>query len=211
MTSQSRPAAIRLAGTARSRIGHQSAERQPGSPVDLSRKVECLGACLHTAAAHAGVAFDQHFQPVSGIGECRCKPGQRLGAVGSNGKCYPAVQGQQPLELCSPENIVGQKNIGEPGLGHHLRLADLLAGDAYGARLDLLPGEIGQLMRLDVGAKVQPVPVGIGLGAGDVGVGPVDVDEDGRRFDVVDGAEGLQINHQAASADRLSSAYSSSA
>ena len=106
--------------------------------------------------------------------------------VERDGEAGAAGQRDQAGELGAAQQIEGQEDVVQAGIGHDLGLAQLLAGDADGTQLDLAAGELRQLVGLDVGTELQPVRVGIILRAAEVGLDPVEVDEHGRGVEVVD-------------------------
>jgi hypothetical protein len=188
MRSQARPDAASAC-----RVGHQPTEGEATGLVDLSCQRNRFVSRLHAAAAHAGVAFDQHLQTMAGVGEGRRQPFQCVHTVRRHRQGDTAMQRQKPLQLGASENVVREKNVGQPGVGHHLGLADLLAGDADRTRRHLLLRPVGQFVRLDVWPELQPVLVGMGLGTGNVGFGACGVDQDRWRVEVVDGRHQLSL------------------
>ena len=111
---------------------------------------------------------------------------EATGVVERDGEAGAAGQGHQAGELGAAQQVEGQEDVAEAGIGHDLGLAQLLAGDADGAELDLAAGELRDLVGLDVRAELQPVRVGISLRAAEIGLDPVEVDEHGRGVEVVD-------------------------
>jgi len=98
-----------------------------------------------------------------------------------------AGQRHEPLGLLAPEDVEGQENVvGDPGVGEHLHLAELLAGDADGAGPHLQLAERGNLVRLDVRTVRDAVPVEVLLHPPDVVLHDVQADRDGRRVQVFD-------------------------
>ena len=128
---------------------------------------------------------------MAGIGESVGEPFQRFPAVRCHRQRHAAVQRLEALQLGAPENVVGQKNIGEAGIGHHLGLADLLAGDADRAGRNLLLRPVGQLVGLDMRPELQSMAVGMRLRPLDVGFGAGGIDQDRRRIEVVYAAHGI--------------------
>ena len=68
-----------------------------------------------------------------------------------------------------------------PGVGHHLGLAEFLAGDAPGAGLDLHGGDHRALVGLDMRPVGDACGIAGRLDAGDVALDPVHVDDGGGR------------------------------
>ncbi len=83
------------------------------------------------------------------------------------------MEREQARELGLTENIVGKENVGEARVRHHLRLAELLAGDANGSGLPLHLGKEWKFVRLDMRAQLDPMRIGMRLGVGNVGYGAV--------------------------------------
>ena len=73
-----------------------------------------------------------------------------LATVEHQGQPRAARQRRQPLQLLSADDVVGDEDVVDAGVGHHLGLAELLAGDADGTELDLSARELRDLVRLDV-------------------------------------------------------------
>src|SRR5690606_37949034 len=92
---------------------------------------------------------------------------------------YAGMQGLEAGQLGGADNIVGQENLGDAGIGEDFGLAQLLHGDAHGAQFHGAFGEAGQFVGLDMGAELDGVAVGIGLYAGQIGLDAVKVDQDG--------------------------------
>ena len=169
---------------------HQAAEDETGSRVDPPCQHQRLVAGLHAATAAAGVALDQHLELTGCVREGSGQPLDGGRAVGGDGEDDTVVQRSQPVELLPADDVVGEKDVGQAGIGHHLGLADLLAGNAVGARLDLPFGKEGQLVGLDMGPEPRAGRVGGLLGAGDVALDAVEVDQNGGRVDLIDGSGG---------------------
>jgi hypothetical protein len=124
----------------------------------------------------ARIAFDEHGQRAGGIeGGGEAVDGRR--AVGNHAEaCHALVQGAQPRQFRRAENVIGDENIFEAGIGENFCLADLLAVDADGAGCALGLGHRDDLVRLDMRAECLAVLVEVSLRAADVGGEPVLVD-----------------------------------
>ena len=165
------------------RVGHQSGEDKAGSGVDPGGQHSGLFRRLHAAAPGAGVALDHDMKLRGPIGERGGETVNGDRAVGGDGKARDSAgQRLQPGKLGRPQDVEGDEDVVEAGIGHDFRLADLLAGDPLGAGLDLGPGEERQLVRLDMRARLDAMAVEMGLEAGDVAPGDGLVDDDGGRF-----------------------------
>jgi hypothetical protein len=97
----------------------------------------------------------------------------------------------QPAELSSPDDRVGDRDVGQPRVGHHLGLAELLTGDPHRARLHLPDRELGDLVALDVRPKRDLAISTEPRHRLDVRSHPVEIDDEGRGIDVVQGRPGL--------------------
>ena len=91
----------------------------------------------------------------------------------------------EAVELRLADEVVGQQNVGNAGVRHHLGLAELLAIHALCPEPDLNMGEFGNLVGLDVRAQAQPVPVEIGLATPEVVLHHVEVDDRAGRVEVL--------------------------
>ena len=67
----------------------------------------------------------------------------------------------QPPQLLLPDDRVADEDVFDPAARHHLRLAELRHLNADGARLDLQPGDLGQLVRLRVRTNATPASAAI--------------------------------------------------
>jgi len=91
----------------------------------------------------------------------------------------------QPTELPSPDDRVGDRDVRQPRVGHHLGLAELLTGDPHRTRLHLQDRELGDLVALDVGPKRDLAISTEPRHRLDVRSHPVEIDDQGRGIDVV--------------------------
>ena len=158
------------------RIGHQPAEGQAPSRRDLLRQSRSGFGRLHPAALAAGVAFHEHIQ--RGIhAEGRGKPRDHLRAVVRHRQPRDtAGQRLQPRQPGRAQDIIGDQDVVEPGLGKDLGFRHLLAIDPHRPGVQLGTGDLGQLVRLDMGPEGAAQPVHIGLRPGDIGGHPHRVD-----------------------------------
>ena len=86
--------------------------------------------------------------------------------------------------LAGAEDRIADEDVADAGRGHHLGLAELLAGDADRAAGELLVRERGELVRLDVRPERDAERVAVGLHAVDVALDRVEVDDQRGRVDV---------------------------
>ena len=97
--------------------------------------------------------------------------------------------------LAAAENVVGEQHVvGHPGVHEDLDLAELLAGDADGARRHLHLADGGDLVRLDVRAVADAVAGEVRLHAADVVLHDVQVDGDGGRVELADRGHGSLLS-----------------
>ncbi len=133
---------------------HQAFELHVRHAHRRTRQVEGGLRALHAVAAEAGIAFDEEAHVDAMAAACfRQSLGDHL-VIQHHGHALQALdQRRQPLGLGFADHIEGEQDvIGHAGVGHHFDLAELLAGDADSARIDLHLGERRQLVRLDMRA-----------------------------------------------------------
>ena len=134
-------------------------------------------------AAEARVALDEHADLARRLPRAR-EPREQPLVVDAHGNLDAPGERRQPLELRRADQVVRDQDVVDPGVGHHLRLAELLAGDAARAERHLPARDLDGLVRLDVRTVREPDGVAVRLPAGEVVLEPVDVDDDGRRVDL---------------------------
>ena len=105
------------------------------------------------------------------------------------------MQPGQPRHLLPADQIVGNQDVVDAGLRHHLGFADFLAGDALGAGLDLHLGEQWALVRLDMRTVGDAGCVAGGLDARDVALDLVHVDDGAGRAVVAGDLGGEGCGH----------------
>ena len=89
------------------------------------------------------------------------------------------------LQLVAAHHVEGQQHVGDAGIRHHLRLAQLLDGDSLGAKVDLRPGQRHQLVGLDMWAVGEAGGVAALLPAAQIAFHHVDVDDGHGGFEVL--------------------------
>src|SRR5580698_8501234 len=91
------------------------------------------------------------------------------------------LQRAEARHLLFAQEIIADQDVVDTGIRHHLGFTDLLAGNAFGAGLDLELRQNGTLVGLDVGTVGDTGRVASLLHARDVALDPVHVDDgDGR-------------------------------
>jgi hypothetical protein len=120
------------------------------------------------------------------IGEMYAVTNDRRLAVGRHRKRDAVVQNPKALEFRSTEDVIGNEDIRDPGIGHHLGLADLLASDADRTEFDLPVGKERQLVGLYMRAQWQVMFVGIGLRAGEVRFRDASIDQNAWCIEIFD-------------------------
>ncbi len=113
------------------------------------------------------------------IGEGRGETIHAFGTVGDRADAHAGVERGEALQFGGTDDVEGQQQIVEAGIGHDFGLAQLLHRDADGAEFDLTAREAGQLVGLDVGAEAQSRRIGEGLRGRKIGLDLIEVDEDG--------------------------------
>ena len=96
------------------------------------------------------------------------------------------AQVQEAPDLVRADHRVGHEDVADPAVRHHLRLAQLGAGDPLGAKVQLHPGEPGDLVRLDVGPQGTAALVRIALILSHVVLHHRQVRDDRRGLDLIE-------------------------
>ena len=133
---------------------------------------------------HAGVNLDQqgHLDP-GGIARLGDRT-RRDRPVDGDGHLDAAGKTRQALHLGCTDEVVGDQDVIEPGIGKDFRLAKLLAGDPLGAGRDLHVTDGRDLVGLDVGAIGEAKRIQAGLQALDVRFQLVEIHHHRRRIEV---------------------------
>ncbi len=100
--------------------------------------------------------------------------------VGGDRHVRLGLQRAEARHLLLADQVVADQDVVDAGFGHHLGLAELLAGDALGAGRDLQLREQRALVRLDMRPVGDAGGVAGRLDARDVALDPVHVDDEGR-------------------------------
>ena len=157
-----------------------------GSRIASLREIERGLRVLHAVARAAGVALDQEAD-VDAVALAGLRQSARHHLVVDHDRhaLEAPDQRDEPLGLGVAQHVVGEQDVvGDAGVRHHLDLAELLAGDADRAGVDLHLGERRNLVRLDVRAVGEAVAGERLLRALDVRLDDVEVDDDGGRIEV---------------------------
>ena len=172
---------LRLGPAGLGRVQHEAAEFQPLRGRDLARQRDGLGRRLDAGALAPGVAFDHDRERPAGC--CRrlrqARDHDRI--VGGDRHVGLGLQRAEPRHLLVADQIVADQDVVDPGIRHHLGLADLLAGDALGAGRDLHLREHRALVGLDMRPVGDAGGIAGRLDARDVALDPVHVDHGGGR------------------------------
>ena len=189
--AESPRASTRLAGGAQPRrrlgqrrIGHQAGEAQSLEPVDELGQLGRLLRALDARPAQPCIALDEEVDLHPVPGEHRRETLRDHRRVADDSHLHARRQGGEPLRLRLADEREREQDVLDPGVGHHLGLAELLARDPDRSGLELEPGELGQLVGLDVRAQRHPVLVAVGLHAGDVPLDCVEVRDQHRSLQV---------------------------
>ncbi len=143
--------------------------------------------CLASAIASAGVSTPARLRPVSHStaterARSACAAGRRQSRddgriVGDDGDVDAAPQRREARHLLVADQVVGDQDVVEPAIRHHLGLAELLAGDALCAGIALQRCEQRALVGLDVRTIGDAGGIALGLHPRDVAFDAVHVDD----------------------------------
>ncbi len=135
-----------------------------------------------------GVAFDENAD----LGTClACRSRQPLddrSAVGDGREADARGKRTETTELGSAENIGRQQEIGDPGIGHDLRLADGLDRHATRAEFDLPKRPGDGPVRLDMRSVDEIERLAMRLPTSKIGIRDRRIDEDRRCLEGFEGA-----------------------
>ena len=170
----------------RARVGHQPIEAQTVRGNGGTRKIKRLINGDDTGALVAAVEFHQHADLARG---CLRRPGhgvERQRIVDGDAHPHTARQRREAKRLGGTEQRIGDQDVVQPGIGHDLGLAELLAGDAAGAEFHLPVREGRHLVRLDMRTQAQAVAIAIGLHLSEVMLHAIEIDDGNRGIQILD-------------------------
>ena len=167
------------------RIGHNPFEFEPRRAINRLRERDSVGGRCYAATLGARIALDQDRERKTGPGRGGRQAFDRFTRVRDNLDVCATGECNKAIELGLTDDVIGQQDVGDPRVRHDLRLAQLLAIDAFRAELDLQVGEFRNLVGLDVGAKAQPMTVEIGLTAPEIVLHHVEIDHRAWRIQVL--------------------------
>ena len=106
-------------------VALQADEAQPRFVGDAPGQIERRLAGLDAAAVHADVDLDEHFQgdAFSSSGLTHLADVARI--IDTNANLRPMGQLCQAIELARADHLVGDEDIGLPGIDEHLGLVEL--------------------------------------------------------------------------------------
>ena len=163
------------------------------SPLNFSPGARSIVCASATASAGevtpqrcgARIALDQHQQLKPSAGHCARQTFHCFLRVRDDLEIGPSSQRDQTVELGLTDEVVGQEDVGDAGVDHDLRFAELLTIDAFRAELDLELSKFRDLVSLDMWAKVQSMTVEVGLTAPEIVLHRVEIDHRARRVQVL--------------------------
>ena len=133
------------------RIGHQARKAGALQASDECGELRRLVGALHTGPAAAGVALDEEVDlDAAEPGRDGARESPTTPTLIAPGEC------REPLDLRRADERKADQDVVEPRVRHHLRLAELLAGDAARARVDLQACELAVLCVLMCGRSAKP-------------------------------------------------------
>jgi hypothetical protein len=141
----------------------------------------------HAAAAETGVQVEVHLE----LHPRGCRgPGQHLRrhpVLDVDADPRPTGERRQPAGGVRSGDGVGDDDVVEPGVDEHLGLRDLGHREAARPCPKLHPGQLDRLVGLHVGAESRTVRGRFPLPAFDVALERIEVDQERRRWQVIDG------------------------
>ena len=171
-------------------VGEQPDHLDAGDPGDEADQLGGGRAGRAAEPVQPGVDLDQHLHVAAAGAADAAEPLGHLDRVKADPDPGPLQQVAEPAELGLPHQRIGDQQVVEAGVGHHLGLAQLGAGDPGGTGLDLHPGDLGRLVGLGVGAEPDPGPAGDGGHLGQVRLQRVQVDQQRRGVQLREGRAG---------------------
>ena len=132
---------------------------------------------LDAGALAPGVAFDHDRKRAAGSGGGLRQAGDHGRIVGGDRHVGLGLQRAEAGHLLLADQIVADQDVVDPGIRHHLGLAELLAGDALGAGRDLHLRQQRALVGLDMRPVGDAGGIAGRLDARDVALDAVHVDD----------------------------------
>ena len=169
-------------------VAHEAGEAQVLGALGGAAQLQGLvGAGQDAAAVVADVDLHQDPRRDAGGAGGGVEIGEVVGVVDGGHDVAAAGQGHEALHLAAAHDLVGHEHVVDAGVGHDLGLADLGAGDADGAGLQLHVGDGRGLVRLGVGPQVLARGLEVAGELPDVELQVVEVDQQGGGVDLGDG------------------------
>ena len=165
-------------------VAHQAHEVQAGGGINLLRQDQGGFTRQDAAAVHADLDLNDDAKGDAagdgGLGQLA----HVTRVVHGNGDSSPASEIAESRDLDGADDLVGDQHVANAAVHHGFGLADLGAGDAGRAGLDLHEGDTRRFVVLDVGPYVHAGAVQVTLHDLDVAPYQVEVDHGRRRVDV---------------------------
>jgi len=163
---------VRLAG-----VAEQTAKAQAGQRRDLCEYLErARRVGIDSAAMEADVDLDEHVEHRAGSGHRR-RPAARDLEVVDDDRESRLLQQRHDARRIGGMHRVGQPDVLNPRVGHHLGLAELRAADAGGAGVDLPARDHRALVSLAVRSQAHARVLRERLHRHDVRTEPTTIDE----------------------------------
>src|SRR5262249_45021642 len=172
----------------------QSDEAQPLLASHVFRQLQRRRARLDPAAAHAAVHLDQHADRHLGRPRRLAHLLDVARVIHADADLHSLRQLAQPPQLLPADNLVGDEDVGDAGVGEYLRLVQLGAEELRHPLATQIAGESAALQRLEVNPNVERTVGKRGPHALEIGVEDVEVDEQLRRFELVNGRHGILVS-----------------
>jgi hypothetical protein len=141
------------------------------------------------------VDLQHHVEDAPGRAEDPGQGGGSLDGVDSDREAPQALrQRQEACRLVGPHHRVGDEEVLEAGGREHLGLRGLRHRQPGGAARDLQPADVDHLVGLGMRTQAHAVGAGPLRHARDVALQNVEVDENRRRRELVDGAHAARVS-----------------
>ena len=168
--------ALRLGPAGLGRVEHEAREDSPLEAAISRASAIGFGRGFDAGAFAAGVAFDHDRERPAGSRRGLRQACDHDRIVGGDRHVRLGLQRAEPRHLLVADQIVADQDVVDAGLGHHLGLAEFLAGDALGAGRDLQLCQHRALVGLDMRPVGDAGRIAGGLHARDVALDAVHVD-----------------------------------